>query len=281
MKVWLQKLMPQHLLSRGMGWLGNWQHRAFKNWMINTFVRAYGVNMNEALVENTRDYACFNDFFTRHLKPDARDMNKPDHHIISPADGVISEFGLIHDGSLLQAKGSTYSLEALLASQSAADLFADGAFMTVYLSPKDYHRVHMPFSGALLKMTYVPGSLFSVNETAVAGIPGLFAKNERAICLFETEIGLMAVILVGAMIVGSIHTAWHGCVTPSPSYHLTDWDYEAQQLQHYHRGDEMGHFQMGSTAIVLFQKDAINFDETITVGQGLRLGDTIAQVLHS
>lgn len=280
MQVWLQKLMPQHLLSRGMGCLGNWQNPIFKNRMINTFIRTYGVNMSEALVENPRDYTCFNDFFTRHLKPEARDVNKPNHHIISPADGIMSQFGAIQGDRLLQAKGSTYSLEALLASQSTADMFADGAFMTVYLSPKDYHRVHMPFSGTLLKMTYVPGSLFSVNEAAVAGIPGLFAKNERAICLFETEIGLMAVILIGAMIVGSIHTAWHGCVTPSPSYHLTDWNYEAQQL-YYNRGDEMGHFQMGSTAIVLFQKDAVEFNEAMTLGQGLRLGDTVAHLLPS
>lgn len=279
MKIWLQKLVPQHLLSRFMGRLGNCQNRMFKNWMITKFIHTYGVNMREALIENTDDYTCFNSFFTRHLKPGVRNFNKPSNSIISPADGVISEFGSMDGDHLLQAKGSTYSLQALLASRPVADLFSDGHFMTIYLAPKDYHRVHMPLSGKLIKMTYVPGSLFSVNDAAVVGIPGLFAKNERVICLFETEVGLMAVILVGAMIVGSIHTTWHGCVTPSRAYHLTEWDYEPQQLR-YNRGDEIGFFQMGSTAIVLFQKDIIGFEQSMKVGSDIRLGDAIATLSY-
>ena len=279
MKIQLQKLMPQHLLSRFMGVLGNCRNRTFKNWMINTFIRHYGVDMSQALADTSDDYFCFNHFFTRHLKPGLRDIKKPEHHVISPADGVISEFGAIANDRLLQAKGVTYSLEALLASKSMAQLFADGSFLTVYLAPKDYHRVHMPFAGTLIKMVYVPGALFSVNEAAAAGIPGLFAKNERVICLFDTEVGPMAVILVGAMIVGSIYTAWHGCVTPSRAHHLTEWDYEEQELS-YQRGEEMGYFQMGSTAIVLFEKDIIEFMPSLMVGKGIRLGDSIATLLQ-
>ena len=235
--------------------------------------------MSEALAETSNDYLCFNHFFTRYLKRGMRDFNKPEHHVISPADGVISEFGAIAGDRLLQAKGISYSLEALLASKSMAEIFADGSFMTVYLAPKDYHRVHMPFAGTLIKMVYVPGALFSVNEAAAEGIPGLFAKNERVICLFDTEAGPMAVILVGAMIVGSIYTAWHGCVTPSRAHHLTEWDYEEQELS-YQRGDEMGYFQMGSTAIVLFPKDILEFIPSLTVNASIRLGDSIAELLQ-
>ena len=274
MKIWLQKLTPQHTLSRIMGWFGNCRCRHYKNWMINKFIRAFGVDMSEALEEDPTNYPHFNAFFTRQLKPTARDLNKPENCVISPADGAISEFGAIKQGQLLQAKGVSYSLETLVADKQCAEQFQDGSFMTIYLSPKDYHRVHMPLSGTLTAMRYVPGKLFSVNQEAVAGIPGLFARNERAVCLFDTEHGPMAVILVGAMIVASIHTVWAGQVAPCRQRTVQHWDYSKQPL-HLARGAEMGHFQMGSTAIVLFAKDAVQFAAGIQVDDSIYLGDEI------
>lgn len=274
MKIWLQKLMPQHALSRFMGLLGNCRCKHYKNWMIHKFIKAYGVDMSEALEPDPTAYEHFNAFFTRQLKPGVRHLDKPAGTYISPADGAISEFGAIENGQLLQAKGDYYSVEALVADAQLAQQFADGSFMTIYLSPKDYHRVHMPAAGTLKSMYYVPGKLFSVNTDAVAGVPGLFARNERAVCLFETERGPMAVILVGAMIVASIHTVWAGQVAPTQPRHIQRQDYTDQQLM-FDRGAEMGYFQMGSTAIMLFAKDAINFTNSLKVGAEVRLGDEI------
>lgn len=273
MNVLLQKLIPQHALSRFMGRLGNCTNTCYKNWMIKKFIKAYGVDLSEALNEDPTSYASFNAFFTRALKPGARDFAKPAGSFLSPADGTISEFGAIQNGQLLQAKGDYYSLERLVADKELAAGFQNGSFITVYLSPKDYHRVHMPMDGVLQSMTYVPGSLFSVNNEAVAGVPGLFARNERAVCYFETQYGPMAVILVGAMIVASIHTVWAGQVAPNRSGSVTITHYtEGKSLA---RGAEMGHFQMGSTAIVLFAQDAIKFSNTLKVGDNIRLGDVI------
>ncbi len=275
MNILMQKLIPQHGLSRLMGFFGNCQCKHYKNWMIKKFIRAYGVDMCEAIQEDPTTYKSFNDFFTRQLKSDVRDLAKPESAIISPADGAISEFGRIDQDRLLQAKSSYYSLEKLCADKKAASDFADGAFMTIYLSPKDYHRVHMPIGGKLIKMIYVPGSLFSVNEAAVAGVPDLFARNERAVCLFETDIGPVAMIMVGAMIVASIHTAWHGQVAPQRSRHLTEWHYQDKNIV-LKRGDEMGFFQMGSTVIMLYPKDTIHFNQTLAPDQTIRLGDVLA-----
>lgn len=274
MNIFLQKLIPQHLLSRFMGKLGNCTNPIYKNWMIKKFIKAYGVDMSQALNEDPTSYANFNDFFTRELKPDARDFNKPSPAYLSPADGAISEFGAIKDGQLLQAKGQHYSLQQLVADEQLAEPFINGSFMTIYLSPKDYHRVHMPYAGTLRSMIYVPGSLFSVNEAAVAGVPSLFAKNERAVCYFDTDNGPMVVILVGAMIVASIHTVWAGQVAPSSARSITQFDYSDHDIT-LARGAEMGLFQMGSTAIVLFAKDAMQFDDALSVGQSIRLGDLI------
>lgn len=278
MNILMQKIVPQHGLSRLMGFFGNCQCKHYKNWMIKKFIRAYGVNMKEAIQQDPTTYKSFNDFFTRELKPGVRDLAKPASAIISPADGAISEFGRIDQGRLLQAKGSYYALDTLVADKSAADDFVDGTFMTIYLSPKDYHRVHMPIGGQLKKMIYVPGSLFSVNEAAVAGVPGLFARNERAVCLFETDIGPVAMIMVGAMIVASIHTTWHGQIAPQRSRHLTEWNYQDQNIV-LKRGDEMGFFQMGSTVIMLYPKDKIHLNEKLAAEQTVRLGDMLAEIV--
>lgn len=265
--------MPQHLLSRLMGLFGNATCTSYKNWMIRTFIRHYGVDMSEAAQPDYTQYKSFNSFFTRQLKPGARQLDHPEGVIISPADGAISELGHIADDQMLQAKGHTYSVDALVADERVGNLFRDGSFITVYLSPKDYHRVHMPFGGRLMEMTYVPGKLFSVNEATAQGLPGLFAMNERVVCLFETSMGPMAVILVGAMIVASIHTAWHGVVAPQRCRQVTTWKYDNQEII-LQRGDEMGFFQMGSTAIVLFPKNAMRFREELAAG-GIRLGDAL------
>jgi phosphatidylserine decarboxylase len=274
MNIFLQKLIPQHAVSRFMGLLGNCTYPPYKNWMIKKFIKAYNVDMSEALNEDPTSYASFNAFFTRLLKPGARDFDKPAGAFLSPADGAISEFGAINNGQLLQAKGDYYSLERLVADKDMAAQFNDGSFMTIYLSPKDYHRVHMPMTGSLRSMTYVPGSLFSVNNEAVAGVPGLFARNERAVCYFETEHGPMAVILVGAMIVASIHTVWAGQVAPNRQRTIRTDQYTDKPVS-LERGTEMGHFQMGSTAIVLFAKEAITFADSLKVGGSIRLGDLI------
>jgi phosphatidylserine decarboxylase len=274
MNILLQKLIPQHALSRFMGKLGNCTNPLYKNWMINKFIRAYDVDMSEALNEDPTSYENFNAFFTRELKPGARDFSKPANAYLSPADGAISEFGPIENGQLLQAKGDYYSLESLVADAQLAKSFEDGSFMTIYLSPKDYHRVHMPFGARLQSMSYVPGSLFSVNNEAVAGVRGLFARNERAVCYFHTDNGPMAVILVGAMIVASIHTVWAGQVAPCKTRKLAHFDYAKDNIS-LDRGAEMGHFQMGSTAIVLFAKDAMKFSNSLKVGGSIRLGDLI------
>ena len=274
MKICLQKLIPEHALSRFMGRLGNCTNIHYKNWMIKKFIRAYDVDMLEALNEDPTSYPSFNAFFTRQLKPGARDFNKPSETILSPADGVISEFGPIKDGQLLQAKGDYYSLERLVVDKNMAAQFQDGSFFTVYLAPKDYHRVHMPATGKLRSMIYVPGSLFSVNSDAVAGVPELFARNERAVCYFETDHGPMAIILVGAMIVASIHTVWAGQVAPAKERKITMQDYSDQSVV-LQRGAEMGFFQMGSTAIVLFAKSAMNFSDLLKVNNDIQLGAAI------
>ncbi len=274
MKLYLQKLIPQHALSRFMGVLGNCTYKHYKNWMIKTFIKSYDVDMSQALEEDPTQYANFNAFFTRQLKPSARDFAKPAGSFLSPADGFISEFGVIQNGQLLQAKRDFYSLERLVADQTMAADFQDGSFLTVYLSPKDYHRVHMPVSGELKSMTYIPGSLFSVNDEAVAGISGLFARNERVVCYFKTAYGPMAVILVGAMIVAGIHTVWAGRVAPAKQRRISSQQY-ADRAMVLERGDEMGFFEMGSTAIVLFAKGAMQFAETLQVGNAIRVGDLI------
>ncbi len=276
MHAFLQKLIPQHVLSRFMGKLGNCENTAYKNWMIQKFIRAYDVNMSEALQSDPSSYKSFNDFFTRHLKPGARDFNKPANALLSPADGSISEYGAIENGRLLQAKGHYYSVDELLGMSNLSSAFEQGSFMTIYLSPKDYHRVHMPYAGVLREMIYVPGKLFSVNESSVKGVPNVFARNERVICLFDTTFGPMAVVMVGAMIVASIHTAWHGQVTPQSCRQLTAWVYRDYPVE-LDRGEEMGFFQMGSTAIVLFPQNILHFSEQLKVGGSIFLGDEIAQ----
>lgn len=274
MQVSWQDFIPQHLLSRILGCLANCQVPWLKNWGIKTFIDHYGVNMDEAAESDYRQFANFNAFFTRQLAPHARPIDPNPNAIISPADGMISEIGMLQDEQILQAKGQYYSLNTLLANdaKSVAN-FRNGHFCTAYLSPKDYHRVHMPFDGKLVAMTYVPGKLYSVNQASVQSIDQVFARNERLICLFDTACGPMAVILVGAMIVAGIHTAWHGPVAPQQDRRIQRWCYRDNPIT-LARGDEVGHFQLGSTVIVLLPK-AIRWDETLRANSPLQMGQVI------
>lgn len=274
MPVWLQNLVPQLLFSRMMGALARWRCGALLHWVINWFVGHYGVNLAEADRAEAEQYDCFHDFFTRRLRNGARSINNSTDAIVSPVDGCISEFGTIDHNRLLQAKGHHYTLQALLGDEVSAQPFIGGEFLTAYLSPKDYHRVHMPLAGELKSMTYVPGRLFSVNAHAVEHVPQLFARNERVINLFQTELGSVAVIFVGAMIVGSIHTQWHGVVTPSRVHRLQRWDYSPQSIR-LERGDECGFFTLGSTIILLFESGRVTWQSGLQPGQALRLGELI------
>ncbi len=271
--ILLQYVVPQHLVSRIAGMLTDSPIPWLKNYLINKAIKTFKVNMKEAEEPNPRYYASFNDFFTRALAQGARPIDSEAGSVVSPADGQISEMGEIKQGQLLQAKGKSFSLSQLLGDDAElTKAFSGGSFMTVYLSPKDYHRVHMPAAGTLKSMTYVPGALFSVNQTTSEQVDGLFARNERVICSFDTEIGPMVVILVGAMIVGSIETTWAGQISP-PKRQLTHVNYQQPIAPiRFEKGDEMGRFKMGSTAIILFGKDVVEWDSNLDASSDVTMG---------
>lgn len=272
-----QTMVPQHALSRALGLLADCPWPPVKNTFIDWFIKRYRVDMSEALISDPHAYATFNQFFTRALKAEARSIDMAADHWVSPADGQLSEWGAIQKDQLLQAKGHAYSLSELLAEdQAMCDAFQDGHYCTVYLAPRDYHRVHMPFAGTLVKMTHVPGRLFSVNTKTAQDLPQIFARNERVICYFDTSFGKMAVILVGAMVVASIATQWHGQVTPELK-RVQTWDYQGQ-THALAKGAEMGRFYLGSTAIVLTPPGVSQFDADLKLGQTLRMGQKMAGV---
>jgi phosphatidylserine decarboxylase len=275
----LQQLLPQHALSRLVGRLAECRVAWLKNFMISRFIAIYGVNMAEAEAEAPSDYANFNAFFTRPLKPGLRPLPDDARAIACPADGAISAIGRIDDDSIFQAKGKRFSLKALIGGdESWVQRFRHGSFATVYLSPKDYHRVHMPFAGLLREFVYVPGELYSVNQTTAENIDGLFARNERAVCLFDTDAGPMAVILVGAMIVAGIETVFAGHVAPAgralQRTHYVDLAHPVQ----LDRGAELGRFKLGSTAIVLFGEGAVEWDHSMQTGSPTQLGQHFGRV---
>jgi len=274
-----QYLVPQHLLSRLAGSIADCEWPWLKNAFINWFIKRYNVDMSEAKDPEPYNYKNFNAFFTRALNVEARPIVEGYNNIALPADGCISQIGPIKHDSIFQAKGQHYSLLKLLAGNRAlAKQFENGNFATIYLSPKDYHRVHMPLDGQLLSMTYVPGDLFSVNETTAENVPNLFARNERAICLFQTQAGPMAVILVGAMIVAGIETVWAGQVAPIKRQVITTKYQHQQQPIGIRKGDEMGRFKLGSTAIVLFGEDAVNWHAELQAGSPTRMGELLGQI---
>ena len=276
--IQLQKLVPQHGLSRLVGKLAASRKPFIKNRLIPWFVKRYQVDMSLAQETNPLAYASFNDFFTRALRADVRPINTDANTIVCPADGAISQLGKIIDGRIFQAKGQDYSvLELLGGDQELTNEFMGGDFATVYLSPKDYHRVHMPFSGKLRCMISVPGELFSVNTVTAENIPRLFSRNERVVAIFDTSIGPMAVVLVGAMIVAGIETVWDGQIAPFASREIAVSQYPYQSFS-YKKGDEMGRFKLGSTAIVLFAKNKIRWLEKFHATAPTKMGEAFAEV---
>ena len=275
--ITFQHIVPQHLLSRGVGRLAASENTLVKNTFIKNFAAKYQVNMAEALEENPLAYKSFNDFFTRALKPNARPIATDSKAIISPADGAISQIGAITADKIFQAKGHDYSVTTLLGgNEQRAAAFVGGQFATVYLSPKDYHRVHMPFMGKLTQMIYVPGDLFSVNTTTAENVPNLFARNERVVCLFDTEVGQMAVVLVGAMIVAGIATAWAGNLAPQGKNVITT-NYDGSIT--LKKGDELGRFYLGSTAIVLFGANVMQWRDGLSATNPVRMGEAMGRTL--
>jgi phosphatidylserine decarboxylase len=272
----LQRILPQHLLASGMYRLARSTRPWLKNAVIGLVRRRYKVDMSDAEQPDPRAYASFNAFFTRALKPDARPVAAD--RVVSPADGRISQATAIRGDTLLQAKGREFSLLTVLGGDRVkAHAFKDGLFATVYLSPSDYHRVHMPFAGTLESMVFVPGELFSVSEVTTQLVPDLFARNERVICHFETEIGPVTVVLVGAIFVGSIETVWHGEVR-GPRGQPTKWAYHGEQRRRFETGDEIGRFNMGSTVIVLLPPGTAALESSLTPGTVVRMGQPIGRL---
>lgn len=281
-KIKLQYWLPKIWLTRLAGWGADKPAGKLTKLVIDLFVRQYKVNMQEAQQPDTAAYRTFNEFFVRPLKPEVRPVDGHAHRLVQPADGVLSQLGPITDGKLIQAKKHLYSLEALLAGNYImAELFRDGLFATTYLSPRDYHRVHMPCDGVLREMIYVPGDLFSVNLLTADNVPNLFARNERVICLFDTEFGPLAQILVGATIVGSIETVWAGTVTPPREGIIQRWTYPqaGEGTVMLEKGQEMGRFKLGSTVINLFASNRVQFAAHLNSLSVTRMGEPFAEML--
>ena len=278
LKVLPQYLIPQHTLSRAVYRITRCKWKPLKNFLIKSFVSWFKVDMSLAKQPDGTAYKHFNDFFTRELRSDARPIVPGKMTVIFPVDGSISQIGKIESGEIFQAKGRSYDLDALLAGDyEMAENFKDGQFATLYLSPRDYHRIHMPLDGKLIKMTYAPGKLFAVNNHTAKVVEQLFARNERIISYFETAIGSMAIIMVGAMNVGSMETVWAGEITPTNNRSITITDYNDRQI-YLKRGDEMGRFNMGSTVIVLFGKDRTQWLPGLQPDQLITMGTTIGKI---
>ena len=268
-----QYVLPKQALTALAGKFASAQAGGLTTSVIRWFVGRYGVNMAEAANPDIAGYASFNEFFTRPLKEGARPLANAD--FICPVDGAISQFGAIARDQIFQAKGHSYSTTALVGGDATlAARFENGLFATLYLSPKDYHRIHMPCAGRLKSMIHVPGELFSVNPVTARGVPGLFARNERVVCVFEGEAGPFVMALVGATIVGSMATVWHGVVNPPRPGRLRDWRYEDQDLR-YGRGAEMGRFLLGSTVVMLFPQGSLSFNPEWAPGRAIRMGEAM------
>ena len=268
-----QYLLPKQALTSLMGRLASARAGGLTTAVIRRFVARYRVDMTEAANPDIASYATFNEFFTRPLREGARPI--ADAPAICPVDGAISQLGPIAADQIFQAKGHSYSTTALLGGDKAlAEPFTNGQFATIYLSPRDYHRIHMPCDGRLTQMIHVPGDLFSVNPTTARGVPGLFARNERVVCMFETPLGKMALVLVGATIVGSMQTVWHGLVNPPRPGKPRSWLYQEQNIQ-LRKGEEMGRFLLGSTVVLLFEPKTLQFPNNWAAERPVRLGEVM------
>lgn len=282
-KTWPQYVLPHHLLSRGMHALTRINGGAISHAGMRAFVRSFNVDMHEAVHEDIEHYNNFNAFFTRALKPEARPVDMADDAIVSPIDGTVNQAGEIREGRIFQAKGHDYSAEELLGDAALAAPFKNGQFATLYLSPRDYHRIHMPCDGTLTEMLHVPGRLFSVNGLTARNIPRLFARNERVVCLFETPIGKMALVAVGAIFVGSIETIWAGEITPPAGTTIRRWRYgrgEAAGEVRLRKGEEMGRFNMGSTVVMLTEPATVDWGDYLGPDNRMHMGARIGTKLR-
>ena len=276
-KVAFQYIMPQLYLTQLAGWFAQQKWGAVTHFVIKAFAKKYNVDMSEAKKENFSDYESFNQFFIRELKDDARKINENPTALCLPADGRVSQIGHIDDDRLLQAKGHFFSLSDLLADdEELVNTFKNGEFATIYLSPRDYHRVHMPCDATLRKMIYVPGDLFSVNPFLAEHVPNLFARNERVICVFDTAFGPMVQILVGATITASMSTVWAGVINPPRTGEVKVWTYQGDSAIKLTKGQEMGAFQLGSTVINLFPANSVTLAEHLEVDVPVRMGEILA-----
>jgi phosphatidylserine decarboxylase len=274
-----QYLLPKKLLTVAMGMAAGARLGGITRWMVRSFVAKYKVDMTEAVDPRLESYATFNDFFTRPLRPDARPMSVAP--FVCPVDAAISQFGPIEHDQLFQAKGHSYSTRALVGGdQALAHQFDHGHFATLYLAPKDYHRIHMPCEGRLKRMIYIPGDLFSVNPLTARHVPSLFARNERVVCEFECAHGPMVMVLVGATIVGSMATVWHGTVNPPRTRAPREWRYADQEVV-LAKGAEMGRFLLGSTVILLFPRNVLTFTPDWAATKPVRLGEAMATVIET
>ena len=277
-QVFWQYLLPQHILSRVVGWLADRRWAWLKNTFIEWFILHYQVDMASAQEPDPKKYETFNAFFTRALNKDARLIVDAPDALVCPIDGCISQMGEIKDETLIQAKNHDYDLTRLFANdQEATASFKDGHFITFYLAPKDYHRIHMPITGELRTMSYIPGKLFSVNTLSASRIPKLFARNERVVCIFDTSQGPMALVLVGAMIVGSIETVWAGVVTPGRPRRIHRWDYQGKKII-LEKGQEMGRFKLGSSVILLMPAQTVEWAKFLRLNGPVIMGQLIGEL---
>jgi len=272
-----QYVLPHHLLSRGVWRLTRWRAPWFKRWAIRRYVRTFDLDLSEAEVEDLEAYPHVNSFFTRALKPRARPIDPDPAAVVSPVDGTVSQAGAVREGRLIQAKGHAFSLAELFADAEWARRMEGGRFATLYLSPRDYHRVHAPLDLRLLEMIHVPGRIFSVNPRTTRSVPRLFARNERVVAFFDSPAGPLAVVLVGAIFVSSIETVWAGEVTPPAGRRVRRWDYRERDLR-YARGMEIGRFNMGSTVILVAPRGGLEWNEDLKPGRRLRMGRAIGRL---
>lgn len=276
LKIIGQYLLPKHLVSRLVGKLAAAQAGKLTTFLIKQFIAKFKIDMSEAKHSDPAYFKTFNDFFTRELRDGIRPIVSGEENITFPVDGKVSQLGNIEAGRIFQAKGHDFSLRELLGGRDdIAAPFDDGLFSTIYLSPQDYHRIHMPIAGKLEKMIFIPGDLFSVNPLTAENVPNLFARNERAVAIFSTAIGPMAMVLVGATIVASIETIWGGTIAPTRNKDIQYWDYKDQDIT-LEKGTEMGRFKLGSTIVALFPKNSVTFGENLQAGDVTRLGELFA-----
>jgi phosphatidylserine decarboxylase len=275
----MQYLLPQHAITQLVHRITRVENPAVKNWLIRSFMRRFDVDMHEAEIQDCTRFPNFNAFFTRALRAECRPIATGKKNVACPVDGCVSQVGEIEQGRIFQAKGRSYSVLELLAGNAAiADEFSNGAFATLYLSPSDYHRIHMPVDGSLRQMSYVPGRLFSVNPPTTRAVPRLFARNERVAAFFDTPAGRMGMVMVGALNVASIETVWAGEVTPPRRREIATWKYEDKDIS-LTKGSEMGRFNMGSTVILLFGRKRVAWEGSLLPGAKLRMGKAIGTIL--